>query len=854
MKGRGPNSARSSYEFLRSTRKDHSCQIKVVPDDSHSRILLLSVGMAARSLSEGCLTTTCVEALSPAGQRCVVSCPALVSGGSVRQHGSGLQFSRSGKKMLTLKQHQTAPPQRSSGRGFTHVVQAQLSQRVESGSDLAVLDTDPQLAPFKDHLLYRANQYKQAKEAIEQHGGGLDKFSQGYNDFGFVRKDGHIIYREWAPAARGMALIGDFNGWNPESHRMQRDQFGVWSVQLDDVDGRPRIPHGSRVKVRVTRPEGWAVDRIPAWIKWATVEPGKMGAKYDGIYWDPPASEKYKFKHARPPRPATPRIYEAHVGMSSSEPKVNTYRDFADNVLPRIARAGYNCVQLMAIMEHSYYASFGYHVTNFFAPSSRCGTPEDLKYLIDTAHGLGLTMLMDVIHSHASNNVDDGLNGFDFGQSSADSYFHTGDRGYHKLWDSRLFNYGNWEVKRFLLSNLRFWMEEYMFDGFRFDGVTSMLYTHHGLNMAFSGQYHEYFGFSTDVEACVYMMLANETIHSLYPDAIMIAEDVSGMPTLGVPVSQGGLGFDYRLSMAIPDKWIQLLKHRVDEQWGMHEIVVALCNRRYSEKCIAYAESHDQALVGDKTVAFWLMDKEMYTGMSALSPASPVIERGIALHKMIHFITFALGGDGYLNFMGNEFGHPEWMDFPREGNGWSYNYCRRQWHLADESHLRYKFMAEFDRAMCALDERFGFMRSPHQLVSSFHEDDKVIVFERGDLVFVFNFHPTKTYEGYKVGCRDAGKYRVALDSDAYEFGGKGRVGHDTDHFTQPEGVPGDPASNFNNRCHSFAVLAPSRTCQVYFNADQYPQYVPAGDAKGKADKDAVGATAAAMEALSTLEE
>ena len=282
--------------------------------------------------------------------------------------------------------------------------------------------------------------------------------------------------------------------------------------------------------------------------------------------------------------------------MSGSEKRVSSYREFANNVLPRIKANNYNTIQLMAVMEHSYYASFGYHVTNFFAVSSRSGTPEDLKYLIDKAHSLGLRVLMDVVHSHASNNITDGLNGFDVGQGPQDSYFHTGHRGYHNLWDSRLFNYSNWEVLRFLLSNLRWWLEEFRFDGFRFDGVTSMLYHHHGINMGFSGNYRDYFSEATDVDAVVYMMLANCMIHSLLPDATVIAEDVSGMPTLGRLVNEGGVGFDYRLAMAIPDRWIDYLKNKSDDQWSMSDIVSCLTNRRYTEKCVAYAESHDQVI------------------------------------------------------------------------------------------------------------------------------------------------------------------------------------------------------------------------------------------------------------------
>jgi 1,4-alpha-glucan branching enzyme len=686
--------------------------------------------------------------------------------------------------------------------------------------NLGVLNVDPSLASHKAHLQYRYSKYLQQKQTIEKYEGSLEDFSKGYLKYGFNREGNKIVYREWAPAAKEAQLIGDFNAWNGSCHRMERDQFGVWTVYIPDKDGKPAIPHGSKVKFRMKIANGTWIDRIPAWIRYATVDPSNFGAAYDGVYWDPPPSKRYKFKYPRPPKPEAPRIYEAHVGMSGIEPRVASYVEFAENVLPRIKANNYNTVQLMAVAEHSYYGSFGYHVTNLFAPSSRSGTPEDLKFLIEKAHSLGLRVLMDMVHSHASNNVTDGLNGYDIGQRTEESYFHTGERGYHKLWDSRLFNYGNWEVQRFLLSNLRWWLEEFQFDGFRFDGVTSMLYHHHGINVGFTGNYQEYFGKQTDVDAIAYLMLANSLIRNIYPDATVIAEDVSGMPTLGRPISEGGLGFDYRLAMAIPDKWIEYLKHKLDEQWSMKEIVLTLTNRRYTEKCVAYAESHDQAIVGDKTIAFSLMDKEMYSAMSCLQSPSPVIDRGIALHKMIHFITLALGGEGYLNFMGNEFGHPDWIDFPREGNGWSYEKCTRQWNLVDTDHLRYKFMNNFDKAMNELDDKFHFLASSKQIVSSANEEDKVIVFERGDIVFVFNFHPEKSYSGYKIGCDMAGKYRVALDSDALEFGGYGRVSHDVDHFTSPEGVPGKPETNFNNRPNSFKILLPPRTCLVYFKVPE----------------------------------
>ena len=224
-------------------------------------------------------------------------------------------------------------------------------------------------------------------------------------------------------------------------------------------------------------PSGERIERVPAWITRVTQDVA-LSPNYDGNFWNPPKNERYVFKNHRPRKPKSARIYEAHVGISSPEYRITTYKEFTKNVLPRIHRLGYNVIQLMAIMEHAYYASFGYQVNSFFAASSRFGTPEDLKELIDTAHGLGIVVLLDVVHSHASKNADDGMNYFD---GTDHLYFHEGVRGRHELWDSRLFNFGSHEVLRFLLSNLRFWMEVYQFDGFRFDGVTSMLYLHHGI-------------------------------------------------------------------------------------------------------------------------------------------------------------------------------------------------------------------------------------------------------------------------------------------------------------------------------------------------------------------------------------
>ncbi|KAK9842677.1 hypothetical protein WJX74_000550 [Apatococcus lobatus] len=683
----------------------------------------------------------------------------------------------------------------------------------KDGMEIAASDKD--LLPHQEHLTYRYCQFQETKERIETAEGSLANFAKGYERMGFVREKGCLVYREWAPGASAAQLIGDFNGWS--GSWMEKDQWGTWSISLpDDGAGNCAIPHASRVKIRLQHSGGWWVDRVPAWIKWATVEPGQMGAKYDGRFWNPPPGDRHQWQHQRPARPASLRIYEAHVGMSSEKQEVATYQYFTDNVLPRVAKLGYNAVQLMAVQEHSYYASFGYHVTSPFAVSSRSGTPEQLKALVDEAHRLGIQVLLDVVHSHISSNVDDGLAGFDFGQGEESNYFLQGERGYHQQWDSRLYNYRNWEVLRYLLSNIRWWLDEYQFDGFRFDGVTSMLYWHHGINTAFSGDYKEYFSTAANTDAITYLMLANDLVHSLLPSAVTIAEDVSGMPALCRPVQEGGVGFDYRLAMGLPDQWINLLKNVRDEHWNMSDLVWLLCNRRYTEGTVAYVESHDQSLVGDQTSAWRLMGAEMYTGMSVLQAPSPVIQRGMALHKVIRGLTMALGGEAWLGFMGNEFGHPEWIDFPRDGNQWSYQYCRRQWSLADTEHLRYQYLQAWDTALQHLDADYSFLASSHQnVLFQGKDEEQVIVAERGPLVWVFNFSPVKTFEGYKVAVPEPGRYRVILDSDDKCFDGDGRVGHDTDHFSNPETSTGDQEASFCGRSQSIQVLSPPRTVVVY---------------------------------------
>lgn len=671
----------------------------------------------------------------------------------------------------------------------------------------AVIRDDRYLEPYADALRHRFSKYHSLLESITSAEGSLDAFSRGHESMGLHREKGGVRYREWAPAAKEVFLFGEFNQWDRRACPLKPDEYGRWECFIPDKEpGVCAIAHQSKVKTMIVPNDGLPLDRNPAWATYLVQDPKTY--LYDTVFWNPEKKDQYQWKapdHVT--KPASLRIYECHVGMGTNELKVGSYREFADKVLPHIKKTGYTALQIMAIMEHAYYASFGYHVTNFFAISSRSGTPEDVKYLIDKAHEMGLYVLMDVVHSHASSNSMDGINHFD---GTDHQYFHEGERGRHSLWDSRLFNYGHWEVLRFLLSNLRWYMDEYHFDGFRFDGVTSMLYTHSGIGVAFSGNYEEYFGSQTDIDACVYMMLANKLLHDTYPDVAMtIAEDVSGMPTLCLPVEEGGLGFDYRLAMAIPDMWIEMFESVKDENWNMGKITFTLTNRRWNEKTIGYCESHDQAMVGDKTMAFWLMDAAMYSEMSKEGYPSPTVERGISLHKMIRLVTMCLGGEGYLTFMGNEFGHPEWIDFPREGNSNSYQHARRRWDLCESGFLRYKDMYLFEIAMHTMDAKHPFVRPmTHQYTVLSSEQDKVVVVEKGErLLFVFNFHPTKSFAGYRIGTYWGGRYRVVLDSDHVDYGGHGRVQGDVVHESTDQ--------TWHERPNYLELYLPSRTCQVY---------------------------------------
>ena len=673
-----------------------------------------------------------------------------------------------------------------------------------------ILELNPQLKPFEGDIELRMHLYKNTKNRLLPNGGTLNEFANAHDYFGIHHTDDGWVYREWAPSASKLWLTGEFNNWNKTSHPLTSLGNGNWEIKLKEDE----LTEGCKVKT-VVEAFGNTSEHIPLYIRRVVQDPQTV--VWCGEVVDDRKAFNWTDKDFKAEKDLY--IYEAHVGMAQEEGKVGSYREFADYTLPRVKKAGYNTIQLMAIMEHPYYGSFGYQVSNFFAASSWFGKPEDLKYLVNKAHEMGIRVLLDVVHSHAVKNTAEGINMFD---GTTWQFFHDGDKGEHPAWGTKCFDYGKDGVIHFLLSNLKFWMTEYHFDGFRFDGVTSMLYHDHGLGTNFEDS--KYFSMNTHVEAITYLQLANELIRQVNPNAITVAEDMSGMPGMCLPIEDGGIGFDYRLAMGMPDMWIKAVKEQSDEGWYIKGMWNNMCLRRPGEGTVAYVESHDQALVGAQTMIFRLAGANMYTDMNKTCH-NPRIDRAIALHKMIRLFSIGAGGEAYLNFMGNEFGHPEWIDFPREGNGWSFHYCRRQWSLRDNGFLKYQWLGDFDEDMIALtkkhkifEQRFGDERLSK-------EPEKMIAFYRNGLLFAFNFHPTNSLTNVLIPVDKYADYTVALSSDDEKYGGFNQVQHIT-----------YPVKRFNGQNY-IEIYLPARTAVVLEEGEvrKIPAEILEAEAKAKAE-------------------
>ena len=655
-----------------------------------------------------------------------------------------------------------------------------------------LIQNDPWLKPYAQAIISRLEAASSKEDELVRNG-SLKDFASGHHWFGLHRTNDGWVIRDWAPHATAIYLIGDFNEWKEdESYGLSFIENGCWELHLRE----DQLHHGELYAFSMHW-NGGGGKRIPAWA--TRLVQDEETKTYNAQLWFPEKPHQWicpSFNRGN----EAPLIYESHIGMAGEGECVHTYNEFREQILPRVKKAGYNTIQIMAIPEHPYYGSFGYHVSSFFAPSSRFGTPEELKNLVDTAHAMGIAIIIDLVHSHAVKNELEGLGKYD---GTRYQFFHEGAKGEHPAWDSYCFNYGKNEVLHFLLSNIRYWLDEFKFDGFRFDGVTSMLYLDHGLGKAFVN-YDDYFNPNVDVEALTYFYLANKLIHDINPNALSIAEEMSGMPGIATPIVDGGLGFDYRMAMGVPDFWIKLIKEIPDDNWDPGQIFHELTSKRLDENVVSYAESHDQALVGDKTIIFRLIDKEMYFNMRKDQP-NLLVERGIALHKMIRLVTVSSAGGAYLNFMGNEFGHPEWIDFPREGNNWSYKHAQRLWSLSDNPDLRYHWLSDFDRQMMHWIREVRLLEIPEVYKCFDNKNDKILAFKRGDFLMVFNFNPNQSFTGYGIPL-EASKYKVLFDTDEARFGGQDRIDKGMIYYTQ--------SAFGQNNLHYLNLYLPARTAMV----------------------------------------
>ncbi|MDT8379676.1 MAG: alpha amylase C-terminal domain-containing protein [Desulfotignum sp.] len=655
---------------------------------------------------------------------------------------------------------------------------------------------DPGLRVYAETIRTRYRAAQDLEKKIRAgHDGSLTGFADYHLRFGLHLNHSRQqwVFTEWAPHATDMFILCDKNLWQCEpAFQVSKIDDAVFQARFD----AEQFSHEDLFRLKVIWPGGQG-DRIPTAARRVIQDPCTL--IFNAQVWEPP--DPHVWQSPFPGVSSGPAlIYEAHPGMALEAERIGTWTEFRRHILPKIIDAGYNTIQLMAVQEHPYYGSFGYHVSSFFAPSSRFGTPEDLKALIDAAHTNGIRVLMDIIHSHSVKNEVEGLSRFD---GTLYQFFHDGSKGMHRLWDSRCFDYGKPMVRKFLLSNLRYWLEEFHVDGFRFDGVTSMVFADHGLDRAFIS-YADYFGPDVDMDALNYLFTANQLVHDLNPDAKTIAEDVSGYPGLAAATEAGGYGFDFRFAMGIADFWVKLVKEIRDEDWPLGRLWHELTNHRAEEATISYAECHDQALVGDQTLMMRLMGSRIYMDMHK-SHAGIETFRAVALHKMIRLVTLATANAGYLNFMGNEFGHPEWVDFPSYQNHFSFKYARRQWSLKYDPDLMYFGLFAFDRRMIRVAREAGLYESDDPALCYIHEDHKILSFARNDLFFVFNFHPFRSYFDYRVDA-PPGKYRLILDTDQCRFGGHDRLAADQVFFTVS-----DPSQPSQLR---LSLYLPSRTALV----------------------------------------
>jgi 1,4-alpha-glucan branching enzyme len=582
-------------------------------------------------------------------------------------------------------------------------------------------------------------------------------FNEGTHTRIYEKLGAHLATRDgkpgtqfavWAPNARYVAVIGDFNGWDDGATALERQHpSGIWSGFV------PGVGQGSIYKYRIVAPDHQRFDKADPYAFASEMAPRTGSVVWDLHHdWNDAEWMRERARHNALDAPLS--IYELHLGSWRRVPEDGlrslNYREMAPQLVEHVRRMGFTHVELMPVMDHPFFGSWGYQVTGYFAPSPRHGTPQDLMYLIDVLHQNGIGVILDWVPAHFPKDGHS-LNYFD----GTHLYEHSDPRqAEHPEWGTMIYNYGRHEVRSFLTSSAMFWLDRYHADGLRVDGVSSMLYLDYGRS---HGQWlPNAYGGRENLEAVDFLKHLNGVIHRQRPDVLTIAEESTAWPRVSGPAHLGGLGFDLKWDMG----WM----HDT-----LHYMQLEPVHRKYHHNELTFRRVY---AYHEKFVLPLSHDEVVYGKGSLLRKMPGDVWQKYANLRLLFAYMFATPGKPLL-FMGGELG--QW-------NEWNHD-SSVDWHLMAEplpagvAHL----LAQLNRirsetpALCALD----FDPAGFDWIDANDSEQSTLSFLRyapdrsRTVAAVFNFTPVPRHN-YRLGVPEDGRWEEVLNTDAKEFGGSGQ--------------------------------------------------------------------------------